>query len=196
MIQMENDITITENMLQNIIYEIGDNPHREGLEKTPKRIIRSWNELYNGYKVADEQIEKMMTCFTNEEKYDEIILLKDIEFYSMCEHHMLPFFGKAHIAYIPDDRIVGISKLARLLEIYSRRLQIQERIGKQVVDTLDKFLKPKGSACILEAQHFCMIARGINKQNSIMVTSSLSGRFMESMQTKNELMYLIKRDIK
>ena len=123
-----------ENMIREMMREIGDDPHREGLLDTPKRVIKSWDKLYGGY---DKDPADVFTIFESN-GYDEIVLLKNIEFYSMCEHHMLPFFGKAHIAYIPKNKIVGISKLARLLEIYTRRLQIQERIGRQVVDDLDK----------------------------------------------------------
>jgi len=176
------------NMVKSIIKYIGEDPDREGLLDTPGRVIKSWSELYCGYSKNVEDVFKTFDA----DGYDSIVILKDIEFYSTCEHHMLPFFGKAHIAYIPTARVVGISKLARLLEIYSRRLQIQERIGKQITATLDKYLNPKGSACILEAQHFCMTARGINKQNSVMVTSSLTGSFKNNMDTKLELMRLIK----
>ena len=121
-----------------------------------------------------------------------MVILKNIEFYSTCEHHMLPFYGKAHIAYIPDKKIIGISKLARILEIYARRLQIQERLCQQVTEVIDGMIKPKGSACILEAWHFCIAGRGIEKQNSILVTSSLTGAFKESAKTRSELMNMIK----
>jgi GTP cyclohydrolase IA len=183
---------MTEEELQELIRtqikEIGDDPTREGLLDTPKRIIRSWQELYSGYweKPAD-----LLTVF-DAESYDQIVLLKDIEMYSTCEHHMIPFYGKAHIAYIPDKKVIGISKLARLLEIYARRLQIQERIGEQVTEALMTYLKPKGAACIIEARHLCMCARGVGKQNSTMVTSSLKGAFFTSSAARMELMGLIK----
>jgi len=121
-----------------------------------------------------------------------MVLLKEVEFTSFCEHHILPFFGKAHIAYIPNGKVIGISKLARILEIYARRLQIQERIGQQVTDCLMKYLKPKGAACVLEAQHACMICRGVQKQNSVMMTSSLTGVFLEHAQTRSEFFSMIK----
>ena len=165
---------------------IGEDPNREGLLNTPERVVKSWEKLYSGYKQNSEDI---FTTFESD-GYDQMVLLKDIEFYSTCEHHMLPFFGKAHIAYIPNKRIVGISKLARLLEIYTRRLQVQERIGQQVINDLDEYLKPKGSACILEAKHLCMTCRGIEKQNSVMTTSSLSGLFRKN-EVRTELMRLI-----
>ena len=180
-----------QNMIREMIREIGDDPMRKGLLDTPNRIINSWQELYAGNWAVESDIEKMMTVFTND-CYDEMVLLKDIEFYSTCEHHMLPFFGKCHVAYIPGVHIIGISKLARLVEVYARRLQIQERIGHQITKTIDKYLKPQGSACIIEAQHFCMTSRGVQKQNSIMVTSSLTGVFRKKSEARQELMGLIK----
>lgn len=165
---------------------IGDDPLREGLLKTPERVVRSWDELFIGYSKSPADI---LTTFAGD-GYDQIVLLKDIELYSMCEHHMLPFFGCAHVAYIPDERVIGISKLARLVDIYARRLQIQERIGEQVTDALMKFLKPKAAACIIEATHMCMLARGVGKQNSVMVTSSIKGNF-RNPETKSELMQMI-----
>lgn len=167
---------------------IGENPDRDGLVDTPKRVVNSWKELYVGYK------QKSKDLFTVFEKgnYDQIVLLKDIELYSMCEHHMLPFFGKAHVAYLPGEDIVGISKLARLVDIYARRLQIQERIGNQVTADLMEFLKPKGAVCIIHATHMCMRMRGVEKQNSIMITSSMEGVFKTDAGLRNELLQLIK----
>ena len=158
--------------------------------KTPERIVRSWNELFSGYK---QDPEKIFTVFEDTEDYTGLVLLKDIEFHSFCEHHMQIFSGKAHIAYIPNGRVVGVSKLARLLDIYARRLQIQERIGQQVTNDLMKYLNPLGAACLIEASHNCMKARGINKQNSVMVTSSLAGIFLTEPKTREELMMLIKK---
>ena len=178
-----------QNMIREMIRQIGDNPMREGLLDTPHRIIKSWNELYSGYKQNPAEV---FTVF-DADGYDQMVLLKDVEFYSMCERHMLPFFGKAHIAYIPEEKVIGISKLARLLEIYARRLQIQERLGQQVVNALEKYLTPKGAACILEAQHLCMVSRGVNKQNSIMTTSALTGVFQNEIDARNDLLKLIKR---
>ena len=175
-------------LVATLIAEIGDNPSREGLKDTPKRVVRSWQELYAGYWEKPEELLTVFDCGT----YDQIVLLKDIEMYSMCEHHMLPFYGKAHVAYIPDKKVIGISKLARLLEIYSRRLQIQERIGEEVTGALMDYLQPKGAACIIEARHLCMCARGVGKQNSIMVTSSMKGAFLSDASAKQELMTLIK----
>ncbi|OFZ21188.1 MAG: GTP cyclohydrolase I FolE [Bdellovibrionales bacterium RIFOXYA1_FULL_36_14] len=169
---------------------LGENPHREGLQETPRRVIKSWDKLYGGY---NSNLDDCFKTFKEDNviPYNQIILLKNIEFYSTCEHHLLPFFGKAHIAYIPNKKVVGISKLARLLEHFSRRLQIQERIGNQVTESLMQRLEAKGAACIIEAQHFCMTSRGVEKQNSIMVTSSLNGCFLDQVSTRQELMTLI-----
>ena len=168
----EKDAGIEENIVR-ILQFIGEDPKREGLLDTPKRVVRSWDKLYGGYKENPKDILK--TTFN--ENYDEMVLLKDIELYSTCEHHLLPFYGKIHIAYIPDKKVVGISKLARLAECFSRRLQIQERLVNQIADALQEILQPKGVAVICEAKHFCMTSRGIEKQNSNMITSALRGAF-------------------
>jgi GTP cyclohydrolase I len=167
---------------------IGEDPEREGLLETPARILKSWGTLYAGYKQNPADI---FTVFASE-GFDQMVLLKDIEMYSMCEHHMLPFFGKAHVAYLPGDTVVGISKLARLVDIYARRLQIQERLGEQITMALMHYLHPKGAACVIEAQHMCMRMRGVSKQNSIMVTSSLKGEFLTDPTLRAEFMTLIK----
>ena len=174
--------------IRNQITLIGDDPTRPGVLDTPKRIIKSWDEIYKGYQ---QDPADFMTVFDSD-GCDQIVLLKDIELYSMCEHHMLPFYGKVHVAYIPDGRVIGISKLARLLDIYARRMQIQERIGEQVTDALMQYLKPLGAACIIEASHMCMRMRGVGKQNSVMTTSSMKGVFMTKPEAKEELMMLIK----
>jgi len=179
--------SIQQNIVRQLQY-IGEDPNREGLKETPNRIVRSWDELYSGYAQDPKDI---LTTFSTD-GYDQIVLLKNIEMFSMCEHHLLPFFGKAHVAYIPNDRVIGISKLTRLVDIYARRAQIQERLGEQVTSTLMKCLKPKGAACIIEASHMCMRMRGVSKQNSTMVTSSLKGVFLEEGSTRAELMRLIK----
>jgi len=168
---------------------LGEDCSREGLIDTPKRVVKSWNTLYGGYKENAEQILK--TTFTQDSS--EMVILKDIELYSTCEHHLLPIVGKCHIAYIPNGKVVGISKLARLLECYARRLQIQERLGNQIVEALEQYLKPLGCACIIEAQHFCMTSRGVQKQNSIMITSALKGVFAKEINTRQELLNLIRR---
>lgn len=171
-----------------VLANIGEDINREGLLDTPKRVVKSWDELYKGYSLDPKSILK--TSFASD-GYDQIVLLKDIEFFSTCEHHMLPFFGKAHVAYIPRNRVVGLSKLARLVECYSRRLQIQERLTKQVVEALVKELRPVGAACVIEAKHFCMVARGVNKQNSVMTTSEVAGVFRTRPAARAEFMSLI-----
>lgn len=166
---------------------IGEDPNREGLLDTPRRIVKSWSEIFSGY---NESPENILTTF-DAGGITEMVLLKDIEVYSMCEHHMLPFFGKAYVAYIPNDRIIGISKLARLVDIFSKRLQIQERIGEQVTTALMQYLKPKGAACLIQATHLCMRMRGVEKQNSIMETSSLKGVFDSDPKVRNEFLMRI-----
>jgi len=180
---------IAEKLVRDQLTMIGENPDREGLQKTPYRIVKMWDEIFSGY---DKKPEDVLTVF-DADGYDQIILLKDIELYSMCEHHMLPFYGRAHVAYVPWRKIVGISKLARLVDIYAKRLQIQERIGEQVTDALMRLLDPKGAACIIEATHMCMRMRGVEKQNSVMVTSSLGGVFLTKPEAREELMQLIRR---
>jgi len=181
----DTEETVQEN-IKRILQYLGEDQDREGLKDTPSRVVRSWDKLYGGYNIKPTGI---LTTF--EEPCDEMVVLKDIEFYSTCEHHMLPFFGKAHIGYLPSNKVVGISKLARLLEIFARRLQIQERIGQQVTSTLIEHLCPLGCGCVLEAQHFCMTSRGIEKQNSIMVTSSMQGCFRTSSDVRSEFLRMI-----
>jgi len=182
---------IEETIIRQLEY-IGENVSRDGLKDTPARVVKSWKELYCGYNQKAEDIIKTFESPRNGYSYNEIIYCKDIEFYSTCEHHLLPFVGKAHVAYIPDKKIIGLSKLARLVEIYARRLQIQERICEQVTDDLMRLLEPQGAACIIEAKHFCMCSRGISKQNSMMGTSSLKGIFLERTEARMELMGLLK----
>jgi GTP cyclohydrolase IA len=177
-----------EGTIRETLKYLGEDPNREGLIDTPKRVVKSWGEIYSGY---EKDPKDLLTTFDSD-GYDQIVVLKDIELYSMCEHHMLPFFGKAHVAYIPNGRVIGISKLARLVDLFARRLQIQERIGQQVTNALMEYLDPKGAACIIEATHMCMRMRGVAKQNSIMITSSMTGVFMTKPETRNELTQLIK----
>ncbi len=161
---------------------------REGLARTPQRVIESFEELYSGYSGNSELI---LDATFNSEGYDGIVLLRDIEFHSVCEHHLLPFSGKAHIAYIPVDRIVGISKLARLLDMHSSRLQNQERVTKGIADDIEAILAPLGCAVILEASHDCMQCRGVKKQNSVMTTSAMRGVFFDKKEARGELLQLI-----
>ncbi len=176
------------NSLRELLRYIGDDPDREGLAETPNRILRSYGELFSGYHQDPAAVLKTF----KDGACDEMVLLKNVEFWSFCEHHMLPFFGKAHIAYIPNGRIVGISKLARLLEIYSRRLQVQERLTTQITSALEEHLKPKGAACILEATHFCMVIRGVQKQCSTMVTSAITGEFHKP-EVRAEFLQLVSK---
>lgn len=162
-----------------------DNTEREGLIDTPERVANSYKELFSGYK----QDLKISTF--SSEGYDQLIILRDIELYSQCEHHILPFFGKAHIGYIPQEEIIGISKLARVLDVFSRRLQNQERITQQVSDYLEQKLNPLGVGVVLECQHLCMKARGVQKQNSVMITSSMKGVLRNNYQTRQEFLSLI-----
>lgn len=175
-----------------IILELEDGAVRQGLADTPKRVEAAYAELFAGYKQNPADILK---DGFDDIASDGLVMLKDIEFFSMCEHHILPFYGKAHIAYIPSPkgRVLGVSKLARLLDCYAKRLQTQENIGRQVVDALMAWSgKPIGAACILEARHFCICSRGVGKQSSIMVTSALAGVFMDKPQARQELLNLIK----
>ncbi len=175
--------------LISILRFIGEDTEREGLKNTPSRVIRSYKEIYSGY---GKNPKSILTVFEETDDYSQMVVLKDIEIFSMCEHHMLPFFGKAHVAYLPDKRVIGISKLARLVDIYARRLQIQERIGQQVTHALMEYLKPMGAACTIEASHMCMRMRGCSKQHSTMITTSLVGCFKEDMVVRQEYLTYIK----
>jgi len=188
MINRDEAIAAVDNIVRYI--EQSDGKLREGLERTPERVIDSFEEIFSGYEGNSEDI---LSSTFNSEGYDGIVLLKEMEFQSTCEHHLQPFSGKAHIAYIPVDRIVGISKLARLLDMHSKRLQNQERITISIADDIDQILNPLGCAVILEAQHGCMKCRGVKKQNAIMTTSTMRGAFFESTNARTELMQLISK---
>ena len=179
-------ITAVDTLVRYI--ESADGELREGLARTPQRVIESFEEIYSGYSGNSELI---LDATFNSEGYDGIVLLRDIEFHSVCEHHLLPFSGKAHIAYIPVDRIVGISKLARLLDMHSSRLQNQERVTKGIADDIEAVLAPLGCAVILEASHDCMQCRGVKKQNSVMTTSAMRGVFFDKSEARGELLQLI-----
>lgn len=177
-----------ENVTRMLQY-VGEDPTRGGLLETPSRVVRSWGELYAGYQQDPASVLKTF----DEGSHNEMVVLRDIEFYSTCEHHMLPFFGRAYIGYLPkkNGKIVGVSKLARLLDVFARRLQIQERIGQQIVQALMKYVDPEGCGCVLEAQHFCMTSRGVQKQNSVMVTNHMAGCFLERPEVKIEFLRMI-----
>ena len=168
---------------------IGEDPSREGLIKTPERVAKAMQFLTQGYEMnATEILQSAMFS----EDYSQMVLVKEIEFYSLCEHHLLPFFGKAHIAYIPDGYIVGLSKLPRVVDTFSRRLQVQERLTNEIRDCIQNTLKPKGVAVVMEARHLCMQMRGVEKQSSLTTTSAFSGAFLESEKTRSEFMNLIR----
>ncbi|MBM3421708.1 MAG: GTP cyclohydrolase I FolE [Chlorobi bacterium] len=168
---------------------VGEDPEREGLIKTPERVARSMRFLTRGYRQDPEEVLKK-AVFT--ESYDEMVLVRDIDIFSMCEHHLLPFFGKAHVAYIPDGKIVGLSKVARVVEVYARRLQVQERLTQQIRDAIQNVLNPRGVAVVIEARHMCMVMRGVEKLNSVTTTSAMSGEFLSSPSTRSEFLRLIK----
>lgn len=177
-----------EEAVRTMLRYIGEDPSREGLVETPRRVVKSWGRIFGGY---DEDPRKHLKVFTDG-ACDEMVVLKDVEFYSSCEHHLIPFYGKATIAYIPNGKVIGVSKLARIMEVFARRAQIQERVGQEITNFLMTELGAKGAACVIEARHLCMAARGVEKQNSLMVTSSLKGVFKEHPETRMEFMNLIK----
>ena len=178
-----------ERLIRALIKEIGEDVSREGLERTPERVAKAYDYLTSGYrqKVEDVLNEALFT-----EEYDEMVVVKDIDFYSLCEHHLLPFFGKCHIAYMPSRKIVGLSKMPRLVEMFSRRLQVQERLTTQIAQTINDVLQPRGVAVVMEALHMCMLMRGVEKQNSKAVTSAMLGAFRENAGTRAEFMELIR----
>ncbi len=173
--------------IESILEILGEDPDREGLAKTPERVARAYQFLMHGYALDPKEILRQAVF---EEAYDEMILVKDIEVYSLCEHHMLPFYGKAHVAYIPDGEIVGLSKIPRMVEVFARRLQVQERLTLQIRDAIDEVVDPLGTAVVIEAKHLCMMMRGAEKQNSATTTSSVSGEF-NNHPTRAEFMRLI-----
>ncbi len=176
-------------LFESVLSEIGEDPRREGLEKTPERVARAIRFLTQGY---DQNVEQILNGALFTEDNDEMVTMKDIALYSLCEHHLLPFFGKCHVAYIPKNKIIGISKIARLVDVFARRLQVQERLTKQIADTLQNALDPKGVAVVIEAEHLCMQMRGVQKQGSFVVTSSMQGVFRSRQETRQEFMNLIK----
>ena len=177
--------------IRKMITLIGDNPDREGLKDTPLRVINSWRELYSGYKENPKEI--LSTVFEEAmAKHDEIVMCKNISFSSMCEHHMLPFHGVVHIGYLPDKKVVGLSKLARLVECFGKRLQIQEHLTDQIVDSIMEYLQPQGAGVIITAKHLCMSSRGVKNATSEMVTSAMRGKFKTQSQTREEFLSLIK----
>ncbi len=184
------DKETTEDLIKDykhILKEIGEDPKREGLLKTPERAAKAMQFLTHGYDLSGEEILKSAMF---KEDYSEMVIVKDIEVYSLCEHHMLPFFGKAHVAYIPNGHIVGLSKIPRVIDVFARRLQVQERLTDEILECIDKTLKPLGVAVVIEAQHMCMMMRGVQKQNSLTTTSGFRGAF-ENEKTRTEFLTLV-----
>jgi GTP cyclohydrolase IA len=179
-----------QEIIRELLMELGENPAREGLLDTPERVERALRFLTSGY-TADVDTVLNNALFTVD--YNEMVIVKDIDFYSLCEHHLLPFFGKCHIAYIPQGRVIGLSKIPRLVEIFARRLQIQERLTSQIADTIREKIRPLGVAVVLEATHLCMSMRGVEKQNSFAITSAMLGSFQSDARTRMEFLELIRR---
>lgn len=173
---------------KNLLELLGEDPSREGLVNTPKRVAKAWDFLTKGY---NENLDDLINNAIFEGESKDMVIVKNNEFYSLCEHHMIPFYGKAHIGYIPDGKIIGLSKLARITDLFSQRLQVQERLTNQIAQCLQEVLKPRGVAVVLEGKHFCMLSRGVQKQNSIATSSSMLGIFREKESTRNEFLKLI-----
>ncbi|MCD6377487.1 MAG: GTP cyclohydrolase I FolE [Planctomycetes bacterium] len=186
--QGEFDSEAIVKAVREIIRAIGEDPDREGLKGTPERVMRAYRELFSG--LGDDPARHLEAVF--EEKYDELVVLRDIPFHSMCEHHLLPFMGRAHVAYLPDGMVVGISKLARVIDSFAHRPQLQERLTNQIADIIMEKLKPKGVAVVLEAEHTCMIIRGVKKPGSVMITSALRGICKTNSSTRSEVMSLLR----
>ncbi len=177
-----------EEAIRELLKYIGEDPQREGLLDTPKRVRQAYEFLTQGYKM---DVQTILNGALFNEKYDEMVIVKDIDFFSLCEHHLLPFYGKCHIAYIPNGKIVGLSKIPRLVDMFSRRLQVQERLTSQIADVLEEVLQPVGVAVVMKAKHLCMIMRGVEKQNTEITTSTMHGVFGSDRATRNEFINLI-----
>jgi len=179
-----------EDLVEEILVRLGENPEREGLKQTPERVRKSLQFLTRGY---TEDAEALLKGALFTVTYDEMVIVKDIEMFSLCEHHMLPFFGKVHVAYIPNGKVIGLSKVPRLVELFSRRLQIQERLTTQIAETIQKVIEPQGVGVVVEARHLCMMMRGVEKQHSEAVTSSMLGCFRQEQETRTEFLSLIRQ---
>ena len=177
-----------KSLIENILHAIGEDPKREGLIKTPERVEKSLNFLTSGY---DVDIDQLVNDALYNENYDEMVIVKNIDFYSLCEHHMLPFFGKCHVAYLPNGKIIGLSKVPRLVDAYGRRLQVQERLTTQIAHCIEDIVKPTGVGVVIEATHLCMSMRGVEKQNSYTTTSSMLGSFKKDPRTRGEFLSLL-----
>jgi GTP cyclohydrolase IA len=180
----------TQELYRELLVRIGENPTRDGLLDTPERMEKSMAFLTRGYAM---DVKAVLHDALFEVEYDEMVIVKDVEFFSMCEHHLLPFFGKAHVAYVPNGRVIGLSKVPRVVDVFARRLQVQERLTTEIADAIQEAIEPQGVAVILEAQHLCMMMRGVEKQHSATVTSAMRGVFKEQLQTRNEFLSLVRR---
>jgi GTP cyclohydrolase IA len=178
--------------MRDILEMVGENPSREGLVRTPERYEKALRFLTSGYNTSLEEIVNEATFRV---KVDEMVMVKDIEFFSMCEHHLLPFFGKVHVAYLPKDKVIGLSKIPRIVNMFARRLQLQERMTQQIAEAVDSAISPRGVAVLVEAQHFCMMMRGVEKQHSGTVTSNMLGNFRKSKATRDEFLALVRRQV-
>ncbi len=177
-----------EELVRRMLVEIGEDPEREGLVRTPHRVAKSMHYLTGGYKI---DINEIINGAIFTEDYEEMVLVNDIDFYSLCEHHMLPFFGKCHVGYIPNGKIIGLSKIPRIVDVFARRLQVQERMTTQIAETLMEYLQPAGVAVVTEARHLCMMMRGVEKQNTTVKSSAMYGAFRDDQRTRDEFMQLI-----
>ena len=178
-----------EGLVGSLLKEIGEDPGRDGLQRTPARVAKAMRFLTEGY---EQDPQAILNNALFEVSYDEMVLVKDVDFYSLCEHHMLPFFGRAHVAYIPNGRVVGLSKLPRLVQMLARRLQVQERLTTQIADTIEEVLSPRGVAVVVESIHLCMMMRGVEQQNAFAITSAMRGAFQSDPKTRSEFMELIR----
>ena len=185
---MNDGKTLMESLIRELLKAIGEDPEREGLRRTPHRVAQMYEDLTQGYK---EDIKTLVEGSIFEEQYDEMVLEKNIDMFSLCEHHLLPFYGVCHIGYIPDGKIVGLSKIPRIVEAYSRRLQVQERLTVQIASTIQELLNPRGVGVVITARHLCMMMRGVKKQNTVITTSSMLGLFRSDPRTRAEFMSLI-----
>ncbi len=178
-----------ERAVREILVQVGEDPAREGLASTPQRVARSVRFLTSGYQ---QDVDKLLNGALYEVAYDEMVIVKDIEIFSLCEHHLLPFFGRCHVAYIPTKKVIGLSKIPRLVDVFARRLQVQERLTSQIAETLMQKINPLGVGVVIEAKHLCMIMRGVEKQNSVAVTSSMLGAFRDELETREEFLSLVR----
>jgi len=183
---------ILEQITRKLLKEIGENPDREGLVRTPSRVAKSWEFFSRGY---NQNLEDIINNAIFEEDVKDMVIVRDIEFFSLCEHHLLPFFGKAHVGYIPNGKVVGLSKIPRIIDMFSRRLQVQERLTHQVAEVLQDVLNPIGVAVVMEGRHMCMQMRGVEKQNSFASTSAMLGQFRKSSETRSEFLSIINRTV-